>query len=556
MENKFNLKAPHRVSEDEFLEYLTKVCAGSHQARRQILDYYEEMKIIDEKKGKKLTVDSFGRTVLPLNGFYDYCDQAKNLFLTPSQQLLEAESMQRFAFACQGALEEEIKSLKVVRENEQKQIFAETLPPIGLADLFRYQFVNFVDEIKLDENPSSDCSPANVSTNENRLTVYGHKEKSFSYTDLGWFRLQKIWRHELTHIMSVKTDYGCNYKYLSPLIQSFQASTNYVGEDVLFTSPNNERNPKVIELFYKGAILIMEIATDFFTQTVMGDRNMGFATANVIKETAEMSPKCFNIYLKMEGIPKDLHDNTVYLLFSCVTDIIYYFSKEKHPFVKTSKYMPTHRLQEIIIKWLNEARLSSHIEEVVNERVSFLTNIPLETLRQKQYVKDKFLMVFAQASNNYEHNLAFSEYNQDTLLAQAMLLDMKHNYFKDMIKNASREYNGSLEHKQKLYKQLRQELEDARFVDDWVIKPNVRLGNAKNSTFARDCLSQSALANQTKNNLAMQEWASYLKTLTSFTHKFAPHLLEEFPMFKKEIAGKEEDLAKLARQPNQYWLEK
>ena len=67
MENKFNLKAPHRVSEDEFLEYLTKVCAGSHQARRQILDYYEEMtgdKLSRSRIQGMVGLNNFGKKML------------------------------------------------------------------------------------------------------------------------------------------------------------------------------------------------------------------------------------------------------------------------------------------------------------------------------------------------------------------------------------------------------------------------------------------------------------------------------------------------------------
>ncbi|MBR2220881.1 MAG: hypothetical protein IJ975_01930, partial [Clostridia bacterium] len=77
MEDKFTLKAPRRVGEEEFLTYVKEKCGGSTFARRQILDYYAEMKRIDEENGKHLTPESFGRTSNDDMEFYDYCDQAK-----------------------------------------------------------------------------------------------------------------------------------------------------------------------------------------------------------------------------------------------------------------------------------------------------------------------------------------------------------------------------------------------------------------------------------------------------------------------------------------------
>ena len=262
-----------------------------------------------------------------------------------------------------------------------------------------------------------------------------------------------------------------------------------------------------------------------------------------------------DIYMKSKNIPNTLFANTTYLPYGCVINAVMAFSKEKPPFILPKKYPPTYRLQEIVFKFLKEGTLSSDLEKTLNERLNFLTNIDIKLL-EEGHLLEKFLMVLGEAFNgaNQSSDTKYGEYNQDTYLAQAILLDLEHNYFKNKITENSKKYDDSLAHKQKLYKEIRREITDALYMEPWVIKPNKKLGNAEKSTLARDGLSACAQVKHKDENLAIQVWAEYLQTLASYTYKFAPHLLEEYPFLKKELAGKQQDLKKLKQKETGLWL--
>ena len=555
MKNKVYLKAPRRVEEEEFMKHLNKVVKGSFVVKRQILDYYEEMKLIDKRYGKNLTPESFGRGGIVKFEFYDYCDQAKNLFLTEEQKFLDEKSHGRFLRAAKNSTKEDKKRLATVREKEQAKIFETTMPPIGFADLFRYQFVNFVDEIEIIENPERENVGGSVNISENKLKIYNFSEKDYLYTDQLKFRYQKTWRHELTHIMAVKTEDNCKYKYITPMFFEIHGGITYKAPYRLMTSPNDTQNPKALQLFRKGAVLLAEIATDFFTEKVVGDRELSWAESFDIISKTKHSPYKFDIYMKSKNIPNTLFENTTYLPYGCVINAVIAFSKEKPPFILPKKYPPTYRLQEIVFKFLKEGTLSLDLEKTLNERLNFLTSIDTKLL-EEGHLLEKFLMILGEAFNgvNQSSDTKYGEYNQDTYLAQAILLDLEHNYFKNKITENSKKYDGSLAHKQKLYKEIRREITDALYMDPWVIKPNKQLGNVEKSTYTRDGLSVSKQVKFAEENLAIKVWAEYLQTLASFTYKFAPHLLEEYPFLKKELAGKQQDLKKLKQKENELWL--
>ena len=87
-----------------------------------------------------------------------------------------------------------------------------------------------------------------------------------------------------------------------------------------------------------------------------------------------------------------------------------------------------------------------------------------------------------------------------------------------------------------------------------MIKPNTKLGEGNKAKYARRSLSNNALTKVSEGNIAQKVWAEYLQTLASCTHKFAPHLLEEYAFLKKELAGKTQALQKLKQKEDQFWL--
>ena len=259
MEDKFTLKAPRRVGEEEFLKYVKEKCGGSTFARRQILDYYAEMKRIDEENGKHLTPESFGSGLRDSYGVNLYTDQARYLFFSEAKQDEDVESHNRFVTACRDASEEEKEMLRRIRENEMKSIFLNPLPPIGYADLFRYQFVNFVDEIvlKKGECERKDVS-GSVDTSSNILSIYEHTESNSKRTDYEIFNNILLWRHELTHVMAIKSEYGGQYKTVNPFFITHSKGTIFKADNDFFKNENAEDRRKVASLFFLAEISIVK----------------------------------------------------------------------------------------------------------------------------------------------------------------------------------------------------------------------------------------------------------------------------------------------------------
>ena len=549
MEDKFTIKAPRRVGEEEFLEYVAEKCGGSTFARRQILDFYAEMKRIDEENGKHLTPESFGRSLRDSYEVNLYTDQARYLFFSEAKQDEDVESHNRFVAACCDASEEEKEMLRRIRENEMKSIFSNPFPPIGYADLFRYQFVNFVDEIVLEKG---ECERKDVSgsvdTSSNILSLYEHTESNSKRTDYEIFNNTLLWRHELTHVMAIKSEYGGKYKTVNPFFITHSKGTIFKADKDFFKNENAEDRRKVASLYDEGARLMDEILTEFFTETICGDRAMYSILVNWTPDYHNATNRT-HLFLKSKA-PKDISRYSMYLYFGCVVEPIVQFATYKGSFVKDYHFMPTHKGLDLIKEFIKNGRLSPEMDKIVNQRVVELVKTPQSLLNEKNLNLEKFFVIIGSGYLGRKTNIL----NEDTMLAQAMLLDIQHNYFKDYIKKMSAGYQGTLEHKQELYKYLRKQLKYTKNVEDWVIKPNIKLGIGDKAKYARRSLSNNALAKINEENIAQKVWAEYLQTLASFTHKFAPHLLEEYGFLKKELAGKTQALQKLQQKEDQFWL--
>ena len=550
MEDKFTIKAPRRVGEEEFLEYVAEKCGGSTFARRQILDYYAEMKRIDEENGKHLTPESFGRSLRDSYGVNLYTDQARYLFFSEAKQDEDVESHNRFVAACCDASEEEKEMLRRIRENEMKSIFSNPLPPIGYADLFRYQFVNYVDEIVLEKG---ECERKDVSgsvdTSSNILSLYEHSESNSKRTDVEIFKNILLWRHELTHVMAIKSEYGAKYKTVNPFFMTHSKGTMLKADYDFFKNENAEDPSKVASLYCEGARLMDEILTEMFVETISGDRKLYSAPVKWGQEFKNLTHRAYLFINKLA--PKAVYRFSKYLYFACVVEPISEFAAYEGRFIKDYHFMPTYKGLGVIQDYIKDGKLSPEIDKIVNKRIIDLVNTPQSILDEKSLTLEKFFVIIG---SGWDKNNDLGVFNPDTMLAQAMVLDIQHNYFKDYIKKMSAGYQGTIEHKQELYKYLRKQLTIAKEMEDFIIKPNVKLSECKNAKYARCSLSSDALAKINEENIAQKVWAEYLQTLASFTHKFAPHLLEEYGFLKKELAGKTQALQKLQQKEDQFWL--
>ena len=114
--------------------------------------YKTREEIIDEQKGKHLTSESFGCLPMTLFNIYDLCDQGKMLFFDEDTQQKLDNQMHEYQKNAQILAKENAPAQqkeKFAKEfiKKQNSLLENELEPIGYADLFRFQFVNFIDEI-------------------------------------------------------------------------------------------------------------------------------------------------------------------------------------------------------------------------------------------------------------------------------------------------------------------------------------------------------------------------------------------------------------------------
>ena len=537
------LRKKTRVTETEFLKHLEKVCKGDY-AKSQILGYYEEMKLFDKKNGKQLSPESFGKAPKSTNGFYDYCDQAKNLFLPVWKQKLDELLHQKFLLNSKNKSPEQIQVLCKKRKSQQTKLFENRLENIGYSELFRYQFVNFINSIDLQTNTNNQFEGAvNMVKGILRATYNENVEKG-SVEDLS---ATMLWRHELTHLMSIKSANNSEYRYLTPLNLEFENGESlFVSSNILKNStnptPQNPVNPKVRHLFNKGNLLINEIATELSVEKLIGTRKLKSLRESSREKVYKWSPdKLDVISIKLDD-GRNLTNITSYFEIGHLAELVFNFSNEKQPFVLSPSAMPTFRSYEVMESFVSNGKLSKPVQNAINQRLAELTDTKPEVLRTQDMNWDKFLILLG---NGYETLLSGERvledgfyypqqsYNQDIVLLQAMLVDMEYNYVKDMFTQSK-----TFESKQQLYKTLRTILGKTENVSPWILKPNTKLSVCPDHINARHSLSQKALSATQPENLAMKAWAKHISFLARLTNTYAPHLLEEFDFLKKEIPQK------------------
>ena len=148
-DTKFELKAKHFVHEEEFVEYLNSLTNGDENLKvlhDLILEYYQSLKEHDQKKGKQITRNSLRAT----HGFKDMppvvFDQARYLFGSESKF-----SRLKNGFINRVALNPLVKNNNLPNVHnflDKVGSLPKSQETIGAADLFRFQFVNFVNGLE------------------------------------------------------------------------------------------------------------------------------------------------------------------------------------------------------------------------------------------------------------------------------------------------------------------------------------------------------------------------------------------------------------------------
>ncbi|MBP3389977.1 MAG: hypothetical protein J6K71_02210, partial [Clostridia bacterium] len=146
----YRLTHKNPVSEQEFLAHLYKTCDDKY-LRSMILSYYKKQKMLDHKYGKKLSISAYG--IVPFFGPYgnSLTDQAKHLFGAKVSQKLLVEFVETFGDKACEVIDKTIRSkplkTQIIRARNaflQSFLKSNSNITIGKAELFRWQFVNFI----------------------------------------------------------------------------------------------------------------------------------------------------------------------------------------------------------------------------------------------------------------------------------------------------------------------------------------------------------------------------------------------------------------------------
>lgn len=522
------LKYKNKVSEIEFFDYLNGICDNEY-IKKMILDFYSTLKTIDNKFGKQLTIKSFGK--MPGGMEYPiYTDQAKYLFLSKEDQAKDDDFLNQFETALyenKKIKDEDLrtdankKAYKILQKG-QDELYNQEAQPIGASDLFRFQFMNLIDEIEVTSEKY---------TNKNVLGAFYITKQKIALFDVSQdgdkfkqFRQQNNTCHEFTHMLSTKTAQDGQIRFLRPWYV-IDKDVEFIVWDTPFDGVLV--NDALKNAYFYGGLIISEVATDFYSVFCPG--RLGWGTINF--EDATDSPKNFSIFMN-EFKEGNFSDHTTYAMFAHMFEIVF---GNKNNFRKCiiNPAMPVWGQYNITRNFLRSANISPELDEKINKHLAQTFDCDRELFDKPNIQFEKFMLLFGQGYYTYFKKQKPTPFNEDIMLAQSMLLDIMQSKLHDNL--ASDVYNPSSPEfsEQNLNAYLNNLSMQAKYIDNWVIKPNITLAQDKNK-FARDFYCNGKLAEMAPQNPAIQTWAQYLKMLCTCTHNLAPGILKNSQLLKSE----------------------
>lgn len=534
-------KAP--VSEREFLDYLQKVCQDKY-VKSLILSYYKKLRALDHKYGKQLSAKSYG--LVPFSSVYgdNLPDQVKYLFGVSKIQKAAANFAENFGEnACEmlkkTPLPEKTLAPLIYARNKYLQYFLDKHDnvKIGKADLFRWQFLNYLQQVDSQKKEASmlrgfinftDGELVMLRTNQNTKTTEETAQQY--YTD------KTTVFHELTHLMSLKSFANGNYKYIhdSELQDSCGYNTalpNFLAEC--------EKQDKALKLYASGLEILNEVITEKVASAHIS--NILSAQSETFFECFENCPTLQSVHLAPVK-DKCYVVHSEYQYFGHALELILALNGQDLAEVISPNRVPTEKLYEIVENFFSLAYISPKLEEQLNRRLANkLKTSPC--LFENADTYHKFILLLGIMYQTFEASVADthyleksknfnSAYNRDAMLLQAVILEIHKNKFLEIFKNPEFQKNSQSYDSKKAKTFLASYANLASYADDWVIKPNIKSNNQED--FLRKTSATLHLAKLNPNNLAIVTWANFLKIIIFKSNEFAPEIFEKNIFLKNE----------------------
>lgn len=526
MNNNF-LKRKNKVSEQEFLEYLDSICQNP-SIKNMVLEFYNTLKASDKKFGKTLTVKSFGKTPKNYSRFPLYTDQAKYLFLSLEDQAKDDELRNNFnqALTENEKIEDEKSRQKAddlayqTFQTEEDKLFNQDFATIGVSDLFRFQFLNFVNTISIEDTYHIKNTRGYYNCFLKELKLFNIKKNFFAdKNSLECFKLQNTINHELTHMLSMTSlNFNNNPIFTSPctmfvLENAIGMLNPEVGELI-------EANRKILQAYMYAEEILNELATDYYSLYTTNR----LAAFDLHSQNHENVPNC--VYGAASKDNK-FNDFTSYSSFGNILEIIF---KNQSSFEKCiiNPVIPVWGQYNIIKNFTSSAKISNGLEMQINNKISKSFNIELNLLNKiNQFDKFKIL-IGATFCNHIKEKQ--SPYDLNMMLAQGMLFDIMESRLLKNLENKYYNPTSSDFNQDFLEAFLQKKINDAKYIDIWVIKPNNHTPQDKPEDYCNCKLAE--ISNQTPANAA---WAKYLETLCKTTYQLAPDIIHKSDFLKKEF---------------------
>ena len=509
------IKNPRRITEDEFFEYLEDL--KPHQISKDfIMSFYQRLKAFDDKNGNHLTYQSFGVYPSAQYRIYRLCDQATILFLTEECQKRLEKEWSAYTQKAQellnlGATNDELINTAKRYIDKQEEILKNSLDPIGFADLFRFQFVNFVDEVVMGDNGGQyDVKTHKLTICKKKvMEVPSDSEKFWDQNIIAW--------HELVHLMELKSYNNGKVKYLTPFYMEGEDSFFLISSDVIRGKVQDDGQDKVNELaikcFKEGDWILNEILTELFTF-----RLWQTPEPLVLKENTyryENAPILSYVFFDKE---KQFEWNTNYLKFSSLIEIANAFYEHRSHILSNPTRPPTWCVIENLRDMFVSSKPSKKVLDAVNKN---LAEIGVEEPSEKSMFQ-KFVLILGRAVLEYKNPNATDKipFNPHFQLAQTLLLDM---YLNDFKEKAKQNPNASMQNESFVKNLLNRHF----VLHYWLMLPNKNVGTEENPVWAKRELSPSELFAMQPDNLLLEVWAGATEKMYEAVRKVCPNVIHD-----------------------------
>lgn len=515
------IKCPRRITEDEFFEYLEDL--KPHQISKDfIMSFYQRLKAFDNKNGKHLTYQSFGVYPSAQYRIYRLCDQATMLFITEKCQKKLEKEWSAYTQKAQkllnlSATKEELIQTAKAYIDKQEEILKNSLDPIGFEELFRFQFVNFVDEVVIGDNGGQ------YDVKTHKLTICNKKVMEVpSDSENFWDQNIVAW-HELVHLMELKSYNNGKVKYLTPFYMEGEDSFYLISSDVTRGKVQDDGQDKVNELaikcFKEGDWILNEILTELFTFMLWQTPEPMILTENTYRY--ESAPILSYVFFDKE---KQFEWNTNYLKLSSLIEIANAFYEHRAHILLNPTCPPTWYAIENLRDMFASSKPSIKVLEAVNKN---LAEIGVQEPSEKSMFQ-KFVLILGRAVLEYKNPNATDKipFNSHFQLAQTMLLDMYLNNFKEKTKQNPK---ASMQNESFVKNLLNRHF----VLHYWLMLPNKNVGTEENPVWAKRELSPSELFAMQAENLLLEVWTEATEKMYDAVNKACPEKIQESILLKR-----------------------